>query len=57
VWDELMKIRLQGWQDDASSRQGKQRGDAACSDNVAELDSVSSEADGLIGFFEEQMHL
>ena len=49
VWDELMKIRLSGWQEDAmaSSQQDVLR-------EEAQKDG-GAECDGLIGFFEEKM--
>ncbi|KAI9442696.1 fungal-specific transcription factor domain-containing protein [Lactarius indigo] len=59
VWDELMKIRLSGWQEDAAaseqqhplSREAQKDGDGA--------DGSESwpECDGLIGFFEEKMRM
>jgi hypothetical protein len=51
VWDELMKIRLSGWQEDASSSQGL-FGDAENKDGEDD-DPVSR--NGLIGFFEEKL--
>jgi hypothetical protein len=61
VWDELMKIRLCGWQGDASSgeqqRPGKEHpcGDAFMKAGPEEEEDSGSwlEGDGLIGFFEE----
>jgi len=57
VWDELMKIRLCGWQGDDSSAEGKM-GHGDGSKGKADGDSVCCpEEDGLIGFFEEQLHI
>lgn len=60
VWDELMKIRLCGWQGDASSgdqQSGKQLqpGDAFMKGGPEDEEDSGSwlEGDGLIGFFEE----
>jgi len=51
VWDELMKIRLCGWESDASGEQ--QHGDGSKKD-VADDDLGSwLEGDGLLGFFEK----
>lgn len=56
VWDELMKIRLSGWlgNEDASCRQC----DNASSRGGTDEGSGSwLEGDGLIGFFEEKLHI
>ncbi|KAI9452632.1 hypothetical protein BJY52DRAFT_1214482 [Lactarius psammicola] len=62
VWDELMKIRLSGWQEDAaaSSHQDPLHGEAQKDGGTGAgaEDSVSwPEGDGLIGFFEEKMRM
>ncbi|KAH9963778.1 fungal-specific transcription factor domain-containing protein [Russula dissimulans] len=57
LWDELMKIRLCGWQGDESSAEGKTRHDDA-SKSEADGDSVwCLEQDGLIGFFEDKLRI
>jgi hypothetical protein len=57
VWDELMKIRLCGWQGDVASVQPKEHCDASEKD-MTDGDSGSwLEGDGLIGFFEEKMRI
>jgi len=55
VWDELMKIRLCGWQSDALREQ--QLGDGSKKD--AADDDLGSwlEGDGLLGFFEEKCRI
>jgi len=56
VWDELMKIRLCGWQEDGSAEGKTRHGDG--SKGEADGDSACSlEKDGLIGFFEEKLHI
>ena len=60
VWGELMKIRLSGWlgNEDASSGQYQQSGNAASSRGGTDEDSGSwLEGDGLVGFFEENLHV
>jgi hypothetical protein len=60
VWDELMKIRLYGWQADASSEQsGKdnQYGDMSKKGGMDENEGSWLEGDGLIGFFEEKLRI
>ena len=54
VWDELMKIRLRGWQSDASEEQ--QHGDGSKKD-VADDSGSWLEGDGLLGFFEEKCRI
>jgi len=55
VWDELMKIRLCGWQSDAS---GRQQHDDGYKKELADDDSGSwLEGDGLLGFFEEKCRI
>lgn len=56
VWDELMKIRLSGWQEDAaaSSQQDPLRGESQKGGGAGDSGSWP-EYDGLIGFFEEKM--
>jgi hypothetical protein len=59
VWDELMKIRLCGWLGDgdaSSSGTHQQHGDAFKKDGSDDSGSWL-EGDGLIGFFEEKMHI
>lgn len=58
VWDELMKIRLSGWQEDtaASSQQDPLRGEAQ-KDGGANDSGLWNECDGLVGFFEEKMRM
>jgi len=59
VWDELMKIRLSGWlgNEDASFGKYQQCGNAS-SRGGTDVDSGSwLEGDGLIGFFEEKLHV
>ncbi|KAI0248203.1 fungal-specific transcription factor domain-containing protein [Lactifluus subvellereus] len=56
VWDELMKIRLSGWQGDMSSSQG-QFGDAQKNECEEEDSRSWLECDGLIGFFEEKLRI
>jgi hypothetical protein len=58
VWDELMKIRLSGWQEDAMapSQQDVLRGEAkedGGAGSGADDSGPWHECDGLIGFFEE----
>jgi hypothetical protein len=59
VWDELMKIRLSGWLGNENASSGKYQ---QC-DNTSwrcETDEESGswlEGDGLIGFFEEKLHI
>lgn len=57
VWDELMKIRLSGWQEDAAASPRHDidlQRDGGAGDGAD--GSVSwPEYDGLIGFFEEKM--
>ena len=57
VWDELMKIRLCGWQGDAVSGQRKEHCDAPEKDMTDEDSESWLEGDGLIGFFEEKMRI
>lgn len=59
VWDELMKIRLSGWQEDtaASSQQDPLLGEAQKDGGGADDPGSWPECDGLIGFFEEKMHI
>ncbi len=62
VWDELMKIRLSGWQEDttASSQQEPLRGEAqkdAGAGGGPDDSGSWPECDGLIGFFEEKMRM
>jgi hypothetical protein len=57
VWDELMKIRLDGWLDassSSSSSSGKHRqhGDTSKKDGADDDSGSWLEDDGLIGFFE-----
>jgi hypothetical protein len=61
VWDELMKIRLSGWQEDAPappSLQDTLRA-GALENGGAGVDGAGSwpDCEGLIGFFEEKMCL
>ena len=58
VWDELMKIRLSGWQEDAAaSSQQDNLGGEGQKDGGADtgVDDSWPGYDGLIGFFEEKM--
>jgi hypothetical protein len=59
VWDELMKIRLSGWQEDAAASPQHDIDEILQMDGGAGAgadESVSwPEYDGLIGFFEEKM--
>ncbi|KAH9170142.1 hypothetical protein EDB89DRAFT_2072266 [Lactarius sanguifluus] len=59
VWDELMKIRLSGWQEDkaASSQQDPLLGEAQKDGGGADDSGSWPECDGLIGFFEGKMHI
>lgn len=57
VWDELMKIRLCGWQGDVASGQRKEHYDAPEKDMTDEDSGSWLEGDGLIGFFEEKMRI
>jgi hypothetical protein len=59
VWDELMKIRLSGWLENGDASSGNyQQCDNASSRGGADNDSGSwLEEDGLIGFFEEKLHI
>ncbi|KAH9060341.1 fungal-specific transcription factor domain-containing protein [Lactarius deliciosus] len=59
VWDELMKIRLSGWQEDAaaSSQKDPLLGEAQKDGGGADDSGSWPECDGLIGFFEEKMHI
>ncbi|KAH8997706.1 fungal-specific transcription factor domain-containing protein [Lactarius hatsudake] len=59
VWDELMKIRLSGWQEDAaaSSQQDPLLGEVRKDGGGADDPGSWPECDGLIGFFEEKMHI
>lgn len=57
VWDELMKIRLSGWQGNASSSSQMQFGDAQKNEGEEEESRSWLECDGLIGFFEEKLHI
>jgi hypothetical protein len=57
VWDELMKIRLCGWQGDAALGQRKEHYDASEKDMTDEDSGSWLEGDGLIGFFEEKMRI
>jgi hypothetical protein len=54
VWDELMKIRLSGWQGDASTSPGM-FGDAENKDGKDDDPRSWLEHNGLIGFFEEKL--
>jgi hypothetical protein len=54
VWDELMKIRLDGWLD-ASSGKHQHHGDT--SDGASDDLGSWHEGDGLIGFFEGKMRI
>lgn len=59
VWDELMKIRLCGWMGDgdaSSSGTHQQHGDAFKKGGSDDSGSWFEE-DGLIGFFEEKLHI
>ncbi|KAH9062376.1 fungal-specific transcription factor domain-containing protein [Lactarius vividus] len=59
VWDELMKIRLSGWQEDAvaSSQEDPLLREAQKDGGGADDSGSWAECDGLIGFFEEKMHM
>jgi hypothetical protein len=59
VWDELMKIRLSGWleNEDASSGRYQQFGNASSRGGTDEDSGSWLEGDGLIGFFEEKLHV
>ncbi|KAF8499572.1 fungal-specific transcription factor domain-containing protein [Russula emetica] len=59
VWDELMKIRLSGWlgNEDASSGKYQQYGNASSRGGTDEGSGSWLEGDGLIGFFEEKLHV
>ncbi len=58
VWDELMKIRLSGWleNEDPSSGKLQQSGDSFAEYRTND-NSCWLEGDGLIGFFEEKLHI
>jgi hypothetical protein len=56
VWDELMKIRLRGWQGNASSSH-RQFGDAQNKEGDDDDSGSWLECHGLIGFFEEKMRI
>jgi hypothetical protein len=55
VWDELMKIRLSGWLGNDASP-GK-CGNASSRGGTDEGSGSWLEGDGLIGFFEEKLHI
>jgi hypothetical protein len=59
VWDELMKIRLSGWlgNEDPSSGKGGQYGNASSGGGTDEVSGSWLEGDGLVGFFEEKLHI
>jgi hypothetical protein len=58
VWDELMKIRLSGWLGNDDSSSGKYQQCGSSSRGGTDEGSGSwLEGDGLIGFFEEKLHL
>jgi hypothetical protein len=57
VWDELMKIRLDGWLDASSSGKHRQHGDTSKKDGADDDSGLWLEEEGLIGFFEEKMHI
>lgn len=59
VWDELMKIRLSGWlgNEDASSGKCQQCGNGSSRGETDEDSGSWLEGDGLIGFFEEKLHI
>ena len=52
VWDELMKIRLRGWQADALPARAE--GEGADTDADADADYAEQ---GLLGFFEEKLQI
>jgi hypothetical protein len=58
VWDELMKIRLSGWlgNEDSSSGMYQQCGNSSRG-GTDEGSGSWLEGDGLIGFFEEKLHI
>jgi len=55
VWDELMKIRLCGWQEDAAASPPRDIEEILQKDGGADESPSWPEYDGLIGFFEEKM--
>jgi hypothetical protein len=58
VWDELMKIRLSGWLGNEDTSGEWQQSGNASSRGGTDADSGSwLEGDGLIGFFEEKLHI
>ncbi len=59
VWDELMKIRLSGWLGDENASSGRHQpcGNASAKDWADEDAGSWLEGDGLIGFFEEKLHI